>query len=64
MWQRRSHKLLPLTKLMYIKRIFKWTQVKQGNFYGIKQILARNTLLTCPYLTKNLKFVPMLALSN
>ena len=32
MWPRRSHKLVPLTILMSIKRRFKWTQVKQDVF--------------------------------
>ena len=48
MWQRWSHTLAPLTKLMSIKRNFEWTQVKQDAFEKIKRIVALNTLLTYP----------------
>ena len=46
MWPRRSHTLAPLTKLTYIKRKSRWTQVKQDAFDEIKRIVARDTLLT------------------
>ena len=46
MWPSRSHTLAPLTSLTYIKRKCKWTQVKQDTFNEIKQIMARDTLLT------------------
>ena len=45
-WPRRSHKLDSLTKLTYIKRNFKLTEVEQDDFNKIKWIVARNTLLT------------------
>ena len=48
MWPRRSHILAPLTIRTYIKRKFKWTQVKQDAFGKIKQIATRGTLLTYP----------------
>ena len=48
MWLRRSHTLLPLTKLMFIKRNFKFTQVEQYAFNKIKRIVDCDTLLTCP----------------
>ena len=54
MWPRRSHMLAPLTKLTSIKRIFKWTQVEQDDFDGIKRLVARDTLLT--YLDSNETF--------
>ena len=43
---RQSHMSAPLTKLTSIKINFKWTQVKQGAFDVINQIVARDTLLT------------------
>ena len=46
MWLRRSHRLATLTKLPYIKRRFKWTQVKQDAFEKIKRIVARDTFIT------------------
>ena len=36
----------PLTKLMPIKRNFKWTQFEQDVFDKIKHIVACDTLLT------------------
>ena len=48
MWPRRSHMLAPLTKLTSIKRNFKCTQAEKVAFDKIKQILARDTLLTYP----------------
>ena len=48
MWPRRSHTLLPLTKLKYIKRNFKWTKVEQDAFEKIKRIVIRDNLLTYP----------------
>ena len=47
--------LVPLTISTYIKWIFKWTQVKQDAFERIKQIVARDTLLTYPCLNEIFK---------
>ena len=55
MWTSRSHTLVPLNKLTYIKRKFKLTQVEQDDFDEIKQIVARNTLLTYPDFNKTFK---------
>ena len=44
----RSHTLAPITRLMYIKRKFKRTQVRKHAFNKIKRIVARNNLLTYP----------------
>ena len=55
MWPRRSHTLAPLTRLAYIKRKFKWTQVAQDAFDKIKHILAFDTLLTYPDFNENFK---------
>ena len=46
MWPRMSHTLAPLTKLTYIKRKFKLSQFDQYAFDRIKQIVARDALLT------------------
>ena len=54
MWPRLSHTLVPLTKIMSIKRNFKWTEVEQYVFNKIKRIVARDTLLT--YLNINETF--------
>ena len=56
--------LAPLTKLRYIKRNFKWTEVKQDGFKEIKRIMAQATLLNYPYFNEKLKLVPMLVRSN
>ena len=48
MWLRWSHTLAPLTRLMYIKRIFKQTQFEQDALDKIKRIVARDTFLTYP----------------
>ena len=55
MWQRRSHMLAPLSKLMSINRTFQWTQFEQDTFNKIKRILIRNTLLTYPDFNETLK---------
>ena len=55
MWPRRSHMLAPLTILTSIKRKFRWTQVEQDAFDKIKRIVARDTLLTCPYFNRTFK---------
>ena len=52
---RRSHKLAPLTKLTYIKNIFKWTQVEQDDSDKIKRIVAHDNLLTHPDFNENFK---------
>ena len=46
MLPRRLHRLEPLTILMSIKWIFKWTKFKQYAFDEIKRIMARDTSLT------------------
>ena len=48
MGPRWSHTLAPLTKVMSIKRNFKWKQVEQDAFNKIKRIVARGNLLTYP----------------
>ena len=55
MWPRRSHMLVPLTILLSIKRKFKYTQVKKDAFDIIKEIVARNTLLTYQDFNKKIK---------
>ena len=47
--------LAPLTILTYIRRKFKWTQVKKEDFDGIKWIVARVTLLTYPDFNETFK---------
>ena len=48
MWPRRSHTLDPLSRLMSIRRRFRWTQVEQDASEKIKRIMARDTLLIYP----------------
>ena len=55
MCPRRSHKLAPLTRLTYIKRKFKWRQVKQYTFNKINQIVLSGTLLTYPDFNETFK---------
>ena len=55
MWPRRSHTLSPLTKLMPIKRKFKWTQFKQYAFEKNNWIMARGTILTYPDFNQTFK---------
>ena len=55
MWLRQSHTLAALTRSMYIKREFKWTQVKQDAFEEIKRIMACDTLLTYQYFNETFK---------
>ena len=55
MWPSQSHTLAPLTKLTYMKRNFKWTQVEQDDFDEIKRIGARDTLLTYPDFNETFK---------
>ena len=55
MWPRRLHTLAPLTKLIYMKKKFKWKNVEQDTFEKIKWIVARNTLLTYPDFNKTFK---------
>ena len=64
MWARRSHTLAPLTNIISSKVEFKWIKIKQDAFDEIKQIVACNNLLTYTYFKNNLKFTPMLAISN
>ena len=47
--------LASLTKLMYIKMKFKWTQVKQDAFDKIKWIVARDTLSIYPGFNETFK---------
>ena len=46
MWSRRSHTLVPLTRLTSIKSKCKWTQVEQDAFDGNNRIMSHNFLLT------------------
>ena len=55
MWPRRSNTLAYLTKLKSIKRKFKWTKVEKYAFDEIKRVMARDTLLTYPYLNGTFK---------
>ena len=43
MWERLSHKLLPLTKITSSKVKYYWDKIKQDDFYEIKWIVARDT---------------------
>ena len=43
MCPKQSHTLAPLTKLLSIKRKFKWTKVEQDAFGKIKRIVACDT---------------------
>ena len=47
--------LAPLTRLIYIKNEFKWTQVKQDAFDKFKRIVNRDTLLTYPGFNETFK---------
>ena len=55
MWERRSHVLAPLTKIMSTKVKFKWTKIEQYDFDIIKRIVAPDTLLTYPNFNKTFK---------
>ena len=48
MWPRQSHTLAPLPRLIYIKRKFQWTQVKQYAFDEIKRIVDHDNLSNYP----------------
>ena len=48
MWPRWSQTLARLTRLMSIKGIFKWTQVKQDAFEKITRIMAHDSLSKYP----------------
>ena len=55
MWPRQSHTFVSLTRLTPIKWKFKWAHVKQYVFDKTKRIVARDTLLTYPYLNEIFK---------
>ena len=55
MCPRRSHTLVYLTKLMYIKRNFKWMKFEQSGFDKIKRIVACDNLLTYQDFNKTFK---------
>ena len=55
MCPKQSHTLAPLTKLLSIKRKFKWTKVEQDAFDKIKQIEDRDNLLTYPNFSEEFK---------
>ena len=55
MWERRSHKLVDLTKIMPSKVKFKLTKIEQKLFKEIKPIVTCSVLLSYPYLINNLK---------
>ena len=44
MWTIWSHLLLPLTRLTFIKRKFKWTQAEKYDFEKIRRIVVRELL--------------------
>ena len=46
MWPRQSHKLAPLTRLLFIQRKLKWTQVKQYALEKNTPIVDCDTLIT------------------
>ena len=48
MWPKRSHLLAPLTALTSVKTKWEWTQQCQNAFSAMKQLIARETLLTYP----------------
>ena len=52
---RQLHTLAPLSKLMSIKRKFKWSQVKQNDFEKINWIVAHDTLSTYQYFNEAFK---------
>ena len=64
MWERCSHTLVPLTKITSSKVTFKWTKIEQDIFDKIKRVMTGDTLLVCPDLMKNFKFIPMLEITN
>ena len=47
--------LAPLTRLTFIKRKFKWAQVKQDAFNKIKRVVACDTLLIYKYFNETSK---------
>ena len=55
MWTRRSHMLAPLTKLMHIKRNFKWTEVEQDAFDKIRRIMDHDNSSTYPDFNETFK---------
>ena len=55
MWPRRSRTLVPLTKLLSIKRTSEWTKFEQDTFDKIKLIVACDTLSTYPDFNKTFK---------
>ena len=55
MWQSLARTLAPLTKLTYIKKNLKFTQVEQDAFNKIKRILVYDTLFTYPYFNETFK---------
>ena len=52
MWSIWSYLLHPLMALPLPNVKFKWTNVGQKAFDGIKLTVAHNTLLACPYFNK------------
>ena len=52
MWDIRSHLLQPLTALTSEKVAFKLIYLEKKEFYGLKRIVACNTLLAYPYFNK------------
>ena len=55
MWPRRSHTLIPLTKITSINNIFKWTQIKDDALEKIKWIVAQDNLLNYPEFNETFK---------
>jgi len=64
MWPQRSHFLAPLSSLTSVKVKWKWLPEHQVAFDQLKAIIAKETLLTFPDFSKELRFILMLASSN
>jgi RNase H-like domain found in reverse transcriptase len=48
MWKQRSHLVAPLTALTSVKTKWQWTATQQDAFDAIKQLVAKETLLSYP----------------
>ena len=64
MWARLSHILAPLTNIMSSKVNFKWTKIKQDAFKEMMWIVSHDIYKLIRILMKNLKFMPMIAISH
>ena len=52
LWRKRTHILAALTKLCSTKFKFKWTDIKNNAFTGMKNIVGREDLLSYPNFSK------------